>query len=371
MKGKFKKILASVMAVSLSVFTFAGCGSSSGGSSDGASSDEAGDELNVMVWDGFYTDDLFKDFEKETGIHCNVSYITNTDELLAKMLASKGSPDYDFIEVESAYVKPFVDNDLLEKIDYSNIPNLENVDESFKEVPGDENQEYTCSEAYMGYTFIVYNTETCPLKEITSFQDLADPALKDQIVSVVSTISLFGEALNSLGYEPDSTTESEYEESAELWKKIRSNVKLFSGASCYQAMLDGEASVGFMFDYAQLEKEAPDPSIFKVAKISEGYERYSDFWCVPKGASNKKGAEMLMNYLISDDAIVAREEAYPSVCGQPDGFAKCDESIRNNPAFNLDQEIYDNTWMVPVTDTQIDLMDKYLTEFMSADDVGS
>lgn len=80
---------------------------------------------------------------------------------------------------------------------------------------------------------------------------------------------------------------------------------------------------------------------------------------------------MLMNYLISDDAIVARENSYPSVCGQPDGFAKCDESIRNNPAFNLDQDIYDNTWMVPVSDDQIDLMDKYLTEFMSAEDAGS
>ena len=275
------------------------------------------------------------------------------------------------MQEDSAYVKPFVDNGLLEKLDYSQIPNLSKVDDSFKTVPGDDNQEYTCSEAYMGYTFIVYNTETCPLKEITSFQDLADPALKDQIVSVVSTISLFGEALNSLGYQPDSTTESEYKEAADLWKKIRSNVKLFSGASCYQAMLDGEASVGFMFDYAQLEKEAPDPSIYKVAKVKEGYERYSDFWCVPKGASNKKGAEMLMNYLISDDAIVARENSYPSVCGQPDGFAKCDESIRNNPAFNLDQDIYDNTWMVPVSDDQIDLMDKYLTEFMSAEDAGA
>ena len=64
--------------------------------------------------------------------------ITNTDEILAKLLANDGKSDYDFIDLESAYVKPFVDNDLLEKLDYKNIPNSEALDESCWGVVGDE-----------------------------------------------------------------------------------------------------------------------------------------------------------------------------------------------------------------------------------------
>ncbi len=358
-----RKIASLSVIASMGAACLTGCGSTSG-SAAGASGNGSADEINLMIWDGGYPDGIFDEFEKETGIHCNISYIVNTDEILAKLLAGGSDADYDFIDLESAYVKPFVDNGLLQKLDKSQIPNEERIDDSFKCPPGDEKNEYTCSNGTMGYTYIVYNKDTCPIK-IDSFQDLADPKLKGQICSVNSTISLFGEALKSLGYEPDSTTESEYVEATDLWKKIKKNVKVFTGASCYDKLLNGECSVGFMFDYAQLEMYADDPSQFVVAKIPEGYESYSSTWAVPKSSKKAKEAEQLMNFLLSDNSLVERENYYPSRIGVDGILDKCDDKIKSNPAFNLDQEIYDNVWMVPVSDKQISLMDKYLTQFMS------
>ena len=72
-----------------------------------------------------------------------------------------------------------------------------------------------------------------------------------------------------------------------------------------------------------------------------------------------------MNFLLSDNSLVERENYYPSRIGVDGILDKCDDKIKSNPAFNLDQEIYDNVWMVPVSDKQISLMDKYLTQFMS------
>lgn len=63
------------------------------------------DSLNIMVWEGTWSEEMFQDFTKETGIKVNISYIDNTDTLLAKMI--EGSADYDLIDLEGAYVNPF------------------------------------------------------------------------------------------------------------------------------------------------------------------------------------------------------------------------------------------------------------------------
>lgn len=134
MKKKwFKKMVAVAMTVIVAAGCFAGCGKK-----DEVNSKGYAKEINIMIWEGSYPDSIFEDFEKEYGTHVNISYITNTDEILAKLLANDGKSDYDFIDLESAYVKPFVDNDLLEKLDYKNIPNSEALDESCWGVVGDE-----------------------------------------------------------------------------------------------------------------------------------------------------------------------------------------------------------------------------------------
>jgi spermidine/putrescine transport system substrate-binding protein len=365
MKGIMKKknvvvkLFSLILVMTMIMTCFTGCQSSDKNSETGYAK-----SINIMVWEGTYPEEIFDQFEDQYNIKVNISYIVNTDEILAKLLAGGDDADYDFIDLESAYVKPFVDNNLIQKLDFDKIPNAATIDATYTCPPGDENGEYTCSNGTMGYTYIVYNKKTCPI-EIDSFQDLADPALKDQICSVNSTISLFGEALASLGYKPDSTTESEYKEAADLWIDIKKNVKVFTGATCYDKLIDGECSVGFMFDYAQLEMYADNPDDYVVPVIPEGYESYSSTWAVPSSSEKVEEAELLMNFLLSNDVFVQRMKYYPMMCGVDGILKQCGEDISTNKAFNLPDDVYQNVWMVPVSDTAIGYMDKYLTEFMS------
>ena len=73
---------------------------------------------------------MFQDFTKETGIKVNISYIDNTDTLLAKMI--EGSADYDLIDLEGAYVKSFLDGELLAPIDKSKVKNVKYSGEFFE-----------------------------------------------------------------------------------------------------------------------------------------------------------------------------------------------------------------------------------------------
>ena len=102
----------------------------------------------------------------------NLSYITNTDETLAKLITGGDDADYDVISLESAYIKPFIENDLLQKLDFdpiSRIPifSMTNTGNTY---PGMKENEYACPTGLFGYTLIAYNKETCPIEIKTVFR---------------------------------------------------------------------------------------------------------------------------------------------------------------------------------------------------------
>lgn len=365
------RVVSMVCVWALAAATLAGCGSSSSGSSAsaadaGASEDGLADEINVMIWDSTYPENVFDEFEEETGIHVNVSYITNTDELITKMVS--GESEFDYVDVESAYVKTFVENGLLAEIDYGNIPNSENIDDRYWGAVGDEDNVYTLPGSDNIYTFIVYNTETCPI-EITSFADLADPALEGQVCMINSTISLYGTALESLGYSADSTDESEIAEANDLLAQIKKNVIAFVGTSAMSQMETEDCSVAFCYDYPYLMMDEANWDKYAVAAIDSGYERSNGFVGIPATSDKKEEAEMFMNFILQPEiqAEFAQEAGQASVLKRDLMTPVMPEGYYDNPYFNLDPSIEENSWHIAIDDEQISIMDTYYTLLMGAE----
>ena len=356
MKKAMLKILALTMTMAMAVGGLAGCGKKEEKTKDGYAK-----EINFITWDSQYSEQVFKDFEKKYGIHVNVTYINNTDELLSKML--NGGADYDLIDIESAYVESFVKNDLVQKLDKEQIPNSKNFYKECLGVVGDEKNEYTIPAFGKGFTTIIYNKETCPIK-ITKFSDLANPKLKNQICMVNSTISLFGMALQSLGYSAGTNNEKEIKEAADILTKIKPNVKTFVGSSGENQMLKGECSVGFLWDYTLLMQDKKNWDKFAIADLETGSESFMETLAIPKETEKTKEAHLLMNYLSEPEVqAVSIQEWGDMPCMDcekylPDGYM-------DNPAFNLPSKFKKAMWMAPVNDKQIELMDKYYTKFMS------
>lgn len=357
----FKKMVALVSTIALIGTTVIGCGKSS---DDKSSTDDK--SINIMVWAGTYSEDAFAEFTKETGIKVNVSYIDNTDTLLSKLI--EGNVEYDVIDLESAYVKTFVDNDLLAKLNQHSISNKENIEPSFyKEGPiGDKEFEYTVPDIAPGYTTIIYNKETCPIK-ITKFSDLADPKLKGQVAMVNSTISLYGAALEALGYSADSTDEGQIKEANDLLKKIKNNVKAFVGESAASQLETGECSVALCWDYSLLCADNKDNwDKFANADIDSSYEYFDQYWCVPSASKKQESAEKFINYMLTPEANAMNLKEFGAVplikrelieSLLPDGYY-------DNPAIEAYEKLYDKSWKISVNDDQINLMDTYYTELM-------
>lgn len=358
MNRRVKKRIALLLVFAMTATCLAGCGKSNSGDEQNVGS------LNVLIWDGNYAEEVWEDFEEETGIHVNVSYITSTDEILAKLVS--GNADYDYIDLESAYIKSFVDNGLLAEIDQSKIPNMKYLKEGLDSPVGDEDNRYTIPASSDIYTCIVYNKETCPI-EITSFADLADPKLKGDLCMVNSTISLFGVALESLGYEASSSNEDEIAEAYKILTEIKPNVKAFAGESCLSQLENGECSVALFWDYPLLMMNPDNWDKFAIAEIDSGYEKSNGFIAIPASSKKKQEAEQLINFVLKPEEqakSLATSMAEPAEL-QEVMEPLLGEEYYKNPAFHIPQSVQDQAWHIAIDDTQIDIMDTYYTKLMS------
>lgn len=360
MNIKLNRISAVLLTLVMGMGLLAGCGVSDGGEKNDK-------EINICIWGQVYSEAAIDKFEKDTGISVNITYITNTDEMISKLISNPG--EYDVVDIESAYVKSFVKNGLLQKVDHSVITNEQYLEPYLTETGpiGDEAMTYTVPNCAYGYTTIVYNTETCPIK-ISSFRDLADPALKGKVALVNSTNSLYGAALAALGYSPDTVNEDEISKANDLLMEIKKNVKTFVGDTAVSILENGDCSVALCFDYASLCYDSDENwKKFAIADIDSDYERFGGYWGIPAGSEKKEEAQEFINYMISPEAVAM----HVTDCGQIPMVqrkyleALLPEGFYDNPCLQVYEDLASKSWMVAVDDKQIEIMDKYYTLLMS------
>ncbi|MCH4072292.1 ABC transporter substrate-binding protein [Pseudoramibacter sp.] len=354
-RRRFSRIVAAVLAAALCALPLAGCGFGS-----------SKDEVNVIAWDGTWSDQMFKDFEAQTGIKVNVTYIDDTETLASRLI--HGGSSYDVIDLEGAYINLFVKYGLLAKIDDSKIPNQKYIVKAYnKGAPGDRKLKYTVPDMAPDYTTVVYNKETCPI-EIHSFKDLANPKLKGQVAMISATGSLYGEALKALGYNPSTAGRKEIKKANDLLAKIKKNVKAFAGESAVSQLENGECSVAYCWDYPVLCNDSKaNWSKFGYVKLSDGYEQYQQYWAISKRSKHKEAAEKLINFILNPKELAKSYKAYGGVPLEKreviGKYLKSD--YYSNPVIAYAKDMADgNLWNVSVNDKQTEIMDEYYTKLM-------
>ena len=357
-----KRIITVAVLFTLVTGTLAGCGGGSGSGSGGS----GGKTLNVLTWEGDVADDAVSSFEKEYGVKVNVTYVEDTKTILAKML--QGSNEYDVIDVESAYIKSFVDAELLAPLDYDKMTNYDNIEPAYVEkgAVGDEDLEYSLPIIGPLYTGVVVNKETCPI-EIKSFADLADPALKGQIWCTNATISLYGGALKALGYSPNSSDENELNEAQDLLVKIKPNIKAF-GASSISSLETGDCSVAYTYDYNILmcDDKANWDKFEIIPDTTLGYTQY---WTVAASSKNQDLANEFINYTYSADSAAALINEWGGVPVVKTDVIKdkVASDYFDNPMLKQFADMWPDHTELAVSDAQNEIMDTLYNELMSGE----
>jgi len=291
---KLKKIIASVLCVLLLVASLAGC---SGGASSGEKL-KPGDngEVNVCNWGEYIDESIFEDFEAQTGIKINYNTAAS-NEVLYSLLKSGGA-DFDVIIPSDYLISRLIDEGMIQKINFDNVPNAALIDEDYKNLEYDPTGEY--SVAYMwGTVGIIYNT-TMISDEITSWGSLFDPAYAGQLLMIDNPRDAFGVALEYLGYSLNTTSEKELNEAYDLLVKQNDIRQGFVMDQIYDKMEGGEAAISVYYagDYISMYENNEDLTFVHPV---EGANVFVDAMCILSDAKNKENAEAFINFMCDTD----------------------------------------------------------------------
>lgn len=322
-----KKLICMLLITVLIMGALAGCGGTN--SSSPNNGDAASTELNIYMWQQYISDDLISNFEKENNVKINLSYMSDNADAITKLTAG-GGQEYDLIMTSDAYVESLVEGGYIEKINFDNIPNSSNINEAYW-----TDKDYTMP-YLMNYIYIVYNKDTSPI-EITSYNDLINPALKGQIASIDGARNLFPIALVALGYDPNSTSENEIAEAYEWLVKYNENVVAYGNAE--QNLTNGTASVAFTFDgnASWAMSELGENNNLVIADFEEDAVQLGfDLYVIPTGAKHIDLAEKFLNYIANPEVMAANLEEFPYSCPNDAAVEIASDAYKNDPARDFD-----------------------------------
>ena len=289
-----KKLISALTAAVVLITLLTGC--TSGGVKQSK-------EVNVYNWGEYIYEDVLADFEKETGI--KVNYTTYSDNESMYAVLKTGGSNYDVIIPSDYMISRLISENMLEKLEYSNIPNYSQLDDAYIKHDYDPTGEY--SVAYMtGTVGLIYNSKMIT-DDITSWDALFDSRYAGQILMFGNPRDALAIALLDLGYSVNTTNPDELNEAYELLLRQKPLVQAYVMDQIFDKLESGEAAVGpyYAGDFVTMQETNPD---LRFVIPSEGSNQFVDAMCVPKGAANKKNAELFINFMCSKDTSLKNME---------------------------------------------------------------
>ncbi len=339
-----KRILGLLLAVLFLTPLAAPAVATQGGEDGGEAAPLTGVTINVYNWGEYISNgvdgslDVNAEFTRRTGIEVNYTTFESNESMYSKLVS--GGANYDIIIPSDYMVSRLIDEGMLEKLNFDNIPNFQYIDEAYRNPVYDPQNEYSVPYTW-GVVGIFYN-KNYVTEEVDSWEILWDEQYAGKILMFDNPRDTFGIAQKLLGFSFNSTEESEWQEAAMLLKQQKPLVQAYVMDQIFDKMASGEAWLGpyYAGDAAILVEE--NPNIGFAIPTEEGTNFFVDAICIPKGAQHKEEAEAYINFLC-DPEIAAANVDYIGY-STPESAAKAllDEEVVNNPIYYPPQEVLEN-----------------------------
>lgn len=302
-----------------------------------------GEVINVYNWGEYIADgsdgsmDINKEFTKRTGIKVNYTMYETNEVMYAKL--KSGAADYDIIIPSDYMIEKLIAEDMLEKLDFSNIPNYKYIGEKFKGLLFDPENEYSVPYAW-GVVGVFYNKDMVDEADVAaqSWDLMWNEKYKNQILMFENPKDAFGIALKKLGYSQDSENPDEYREAYELLREQKPLVQAYVMDQALTKIPNGDAAIApyYAGEFPAMMEGTQDIG-FYIPK--EGTNWFVDSVCIVKGSKNKTAAEKYIDFL--NDPEIAMENMDYVGYSTPNtaAFELMDEEVRNNPFFYPSDEV--------------------------------
>ena len=274
--------------------------------------------LNVYNWGEYISDgsegslDTIREFEtwyEETyGQKVTVNYSTyaSNEDMYNKI--SSGAVSYDVIIPSDYMIAKMAEENLLHPLNFENIPNYQYIDDAFKGLYYDPQNQYSVPYTY-GIVGVIYDANVVDEADVGGWELMWNEKYSGRIVQFNNPRDAFGTAQYKLGLDVNSSDKAMWDLAYGEMLAQRPLVYSYVMDEIFNMMESGEAAIGAYYagDYFTMV-DAQAENVDLQFYYPEQTNFYVDAMCIPSCAQNKELAEIFINYMLSEEAAVANAE---------------------------------------------------------------
>ncbi len=316
------------------------------------------DALFMFNWADYVDLENIEEFKSRFGV-VDFTYDTyaSNEELLTR-LQGGATGQWDICCPTAEFVEAMVEEEFIQEIDWSKIPNAAFINPQFKEFYKDDkadlNNYYIAKD--WGTTGITIRTKvvTEEIKTWKQFFEVA-PKYTGRIVAVDSPGDVFVAPLKALGYSLNTVDPGELGEARELLRGLAPHV-LALNSDTYDAQLASEECVlgitwtGGIADLREAEETAD--TVYQIPE--DGTLYWMDVWTIFNEPPHPEAAHAFLNF-IHEPEIQAKETVTNRYATPNDEAMKLvPEDILNDPTVFVPQDVLDSGLLEGAQDVSTD-----------------
>ena len=294
-----------------------------------------GKVLTFYNWGDYIDPDLLDRFEEETGYSVIYETFDSNEAMFTKV--QQGGTQYDVLVPSEYMIESMIDADLLQPIDYTQLPNFQYLDERFIDQPFDPENEYSIP-YFWGTLGILYNTKYIDASQVETWDDLWNPEFASSIMIYDGAREVLCIGLQSLGYSLNETDDDKLIEAAAKMKTLMPNIIALVADEIKMHINQEEAPIGITFsgEAATAMWENEDLA-YHVPE--EGSNLWFDNLVIPANSKNAEGAHALINFLLDPEIAAINAEYVGYATPNAAAIDLMDPEITSDESFYPSDEV--------------------------------
>lgn len=262
--------------------------------------------LKLYLPGEYLGENVISDFEKQYGVRVIVENFDSNEMMYTKLMAGDR---YDVIIPSDYMIERLMNEDFLQPLDKSIIPNMENMSDAVLGMSYDPDNTYSIP-YFWGSVGLVYNHENVDPAVIESegWEVLRNTDYAGHIYIYDSERDSFMMAFKALGYSMNTEDPNEINDAYEWLLQMNNTMSpVYVTDEVIDGMMNGYKDIAVVYsgDAAVVLDENEDMSFYMP---SQGTNIWCDAMVIPQNAENPKLAHEFINYMLTYEAAFDNTE---------------------------------------------------------------
>lgn len=262
--------------------------------------------LKLYLPGEYLGENVISDFEKQYGVRVIVENFDSNEMMYTKLMAGDR---YDVIIPSDYMIERLMNEEFLQPLDKSMIPNMENMSDAVLGMSYDPDNTYSIP-YFWGSVGLVYNHENVDSAVIESegWEVLRNTDYAGHIYIYDSERDSFMMAFKALGYSMNTEDPNEINDAYEWLLQMNNTMSpVYVTDEVIDGMMNGYKDIAVVYsgDAAVVLDENEDMSFYMP---SQGTNIWCDAMVIPQNAENPKLAHEFINYMLTYEAAFDNTE---------------------------------------------------------------